>query len=127
MMRKRLLLILGCVASVLLAGYVTLRLTAPRHRITEENFAAINKGMTEEDVVELLGVKPGIYASNFEEVFWPDGLNNREGVRHEDWVGEEIAVWIHFDKDGHVLDKFKGYVIPGNASFLDKLRRWLGM
>jgi hypothetical protein len=30
----------GCMASVLLASYVTLRLTAPRHRITKENIDA---------------------------------------------------------------------------------------
>jgi len=50
MKRKRLLLILGCLAGVLLAGYSTLWLTASRQHITEENIQAIKMGMTEAEV-----------------------------------------------------------------------------
>jgi len=74
-MRKRLLLILSCVALVLLAGYVTLRLT--------DNF----------------------------------------------------SVYIHFDDSGRVTERRLGFfphsfgptLRQADDSFLDKIRRWLGM
>ena len=54
MKHKRLLLFFGCLAAVLLAGYGTLRLTAPRHRITPENIRSIKRGMTEKEAEELM-------------------------------------------------------------------------
>ena len=67
MKHKRLLLILGCLMSVLLAGYVTLRLSAPRHRITADNIQAIRAGMTAKEVEEILGAPPGYYCSRKDE------------------------------------------------------------
>jgi hypothetical protein len=54
--RKRLLLILGCLAMVLLAGYALLWLTAPRE-ITDEMYYSLQKGMTEEQIEGILGSK----------------------------------------------------------------------
>lgn len=147
MKRKRLLLILGCLASVLLAGYVTLRLTAPRHRITGENIEAIREGMTEEEVEAILGAPAGDYSSKqtggqFPEIEiiiiphrrsrpeWkiitgPDLVKSRGGKY---WVGEATGVWVRFDEAGQVAEILPGWSIPsGNESFLTKLRRWLGM
>jgi hypothetical protein len=58
MKHKRLLLILGGLAAVLLAGYGTLRLTAPRPKLTLENIEAIDDGMTEQEVEKILGRRP---------------------------------------------------------------------
>lgn len=131
-MRKRLLLILGCLVAVLLAGYLTLWLTAPRHHITEENVAAIKEGMTEGEVEAILGVKAGDYSSKqtggqFEDIgtTGPDIVKSRGGKY---WVGEETGVWVRFDEAGQVADIWPGFFIPsGNESLLAKLRRWLGI
>ena len=61
--RKRLLLMLACLAAVLLAGYGTLRLTAARHNITDESIQAIQEGMTEKEVETVLGGRAGVYTS----------------------------------------------------------------
>jgi hypothetical protein len=153
MMRKRLLLILGCVASVLLAGYLTLRLTAPqRHRITKENVEAIQKGMTEEEVDAILGVPAGVYSSGirtgyplFDSImedhgvpdgcFYTDGdgiifipieLVQKRGGK--EWAGDDACVYVRFDETGRVAETKRGLVFRlWNESFLTKLRRWMGM
>jgi len=139
--RKRLLLIFASLAAVLLAGYGSLRLTAPRHRITEENFEAIQKGMTEEEVEAILGVPAGVYVSGARTgwyrlsegrgfslkgpvLIWLFGGN--EWVAKE-WVAKEISVVVWFHKDGRVAQTCKGWTESGNEPFLAKLRRWLGM
>ena len=63
MKRKHLLLILVCLAVMLLAGYATLRLTAPNHRITRKNLKAIEFGMAEREVEEIFGVPAGDYSA----------------------------------------------------------------
>jgi hypothetical protein len=139
MKRKRLLLILGCLATVLLAGYGTLRLMAPQHRITKENIAAIKEGMTEAEVQALLGVPAGDYSSKQTGgVFilgdrpWADSFFAGPDIVERDggkfWVGDETSVWVRFDDVGQVVVVWPGrFIANGNESFLTKLRRWLGM
>jgi hypothetical protein len=129
-MRKRLLLMLGCVAAVLLAGYMTLRLTGPRHRITEENIKLIKKGMTEEEVEAILGSKAGsipdgtLHAPNSLTV---DSIDTRSS-KH--WVGKDVDVSVGFDADGRVTSVTQLFILDRSdrpETILDKLRRWLGM
>jgi hypothetical protein len=139
MKHKRLLLILGCLAALLLAGYATLRLTAPQHQITADNIEAIKKGMTEDEVEAILGVPAGDYSSGqfgghfFENEKNPDsdvvtGLELVKKRGGKIWAGNETSVWIHFDDSGRVTEKWCHFhAIPTSESFLDKLRRWLGM
>src|SRR5207247_834896 len=54
-MKKRWLFIVGCVIAVLLAGYLTLWLTASKDRITPENYAKIRNGIKEGEVEAILG------------------------------------------------------------------------
>ena len=137
-MRKRLLLILAWVASVLLAGYVTLRLTAPRHRITEENIEAIKEGMTEKEVEAILGVSAGAYGSKADTgvylllpsrpilvapVSGVELIKRRGG---KEWVGADVSLYVLFDEVGRVKEMLVG-VVDGDETFLDKLRRWLAM
>jgi hypothetical protein len=136
-MRKRLLLFLVCLVSVLLAGYVTLGLTAPGHRIAEKQIQAINIGMSEAEVETILGAQAGDYTSGQGEGLFmfnprtaespffsgPDLVKRRGG---KFWIGEEAAVWVQFDDAGQVVEILSGVVIPsGNESFLIKLRHWL--
>ena len=140
MKHKRLLLIFGCVAAVLLAGYVTLRLTAPKqHRITRENIDKIHKGMTEEAVEAVFGVPAGAYGKdggtgayaimgpNVSRAMIGLDLIKRQGGK--EWVGEDCALYIRFDDAGCVQEMHVGFGQPGGGheSFLDKLRRWLGI
>jgi outer membrane protein assembly factor BamE (lipoprotein component of BamABCDE complex) len=139
MKRKRLLLIVACLTAVLLAGYVTLRVTAPKqHRITWENIDKIHKGMTEEAVEAVFGVPAGVYGQNARTgayavnpdvsraMIGPDLIKRQGG---KEWVGEDYALYIRFDDAGCVQEMHVGFVQPGSRheSFLDKLRRWLGM
>ena len=129
---KKLLLIFACVAALLLAGYLTLRLTAQRHRITLENTRAIEKGMPESEVEEKLGVRAGDYSSNK-----PGGtfLYHQKAVTGSDlvrmrggkfWASDETSVWLRFDDAGRVAEVFCGSYYE-QESLLDKIRDWLGM
>src|SRR5260370_221872 len=131
MMRKRLLIILGCLVVVLLAGYGMLWLTMPR-TINEENFQAINKGMTENEVEAILG---GRCSSNaplgclyFSQGGWGN-LVKEEFVRNrhgKEWKGKISCLFICFNETGRVEETYLGFVIQ-DESFLAKVRRWLGM
>ena len=140
MTRKRLLPIFGCLAAMLLAGYVTLRLTAPKqHRITRENIDKIHKGMTEEAVEAVFGVPAGVYGRDARTGAYAAmgpvvsramiGLELIKRQGGKEWVGEDCALYIRFDDAGCVQEMHWGFVQPGgrHESFLDKLRRWLGI
>jgi hypothetical protein len=135
-MRKRLLLMLGCVASLLLAGFVTLGLTAPKHRITRENFDDIREGMTEKEVEAILGARAGVYSSLCQTGVYPIGrcgdpvlgidLGKSRGGK--EWVTKAFSVYVLFDENGRVAKTYGGDgLLNENGSFLDKFRRWLGM
>jgi len=132
MTRKRLLLSFGFLAALLLAGYVTLRLTAPpRHRITQENIEAIRVGMSEDEVEAILGVPAGNYCS-FECFYSYPAFARQEPTdlpgNKKEWVGEDNCIRVRFDDSGRVAAMRYGHVL-GRVSepFLTKLRRWLGM
>lgn len=112
---KRLLLIFGCLTAVLLAGYVTLRLTAPPHRFTYEDFKALRLGMTEADVETVLGAKASCIRN----------------PRAKEWYGEGYSAFVFFDEAGRIEHIGGGNDVnlngPVRDSFLAKLRRWLGM
>jgi outer membrane protein assembly factor BamE (lipoprotein component of BamABCDE complex) len=137
MKRKRLLLILGCLGLVLLAGYVTLRLTAPPgHRITWDNICAIKKGMTQADIKAILGVPPGVYSStptgyyffsNYNRGSPPTGLELIKTFGGKEWVGDGVSAYVLFDENGRAVEIHGGLVLDGDESFLDKIRHWLGM
>jgi hypothetical protein len=133
---KRLLLILACVAAILLAGYGTLRLTAPPHRITWESIERIQEGMSEANVECILGVPAGDYSSTEHGATFVlgEGGYRRQVVQGRDllqggakvWVGDRGAVWLTFDASKRVSGIRIG-LVESEESFLDKLRRWLGM
>lgn len=140
MKRKRLLLFLGCSVSILLAGYATLRLTAPRDRINQENIEKICKEMSEKEVESILGVPAGVYSSIdrtglYESKGWyifvgSDLIQSGGG---KEWVGRDVTVLINFDEHGRVSHIMKGRTKSSLAQegagidLLAKLRRWLGM
>jgi len=135
MKRKRLLLTLGCLASALLTGYITLRLTAPRHSITEENVDSIRKGMKGSEVEALLGTRAGVFSSRgptgsyWLGEQWNSGWTLIRDRGGNEWVADSVAVWVRFDETGCVAQFLKGNVWAKHAStpLLTKLRHWLGM
>jgi len=145
MKRKHLLLNLVCLAVMLLAGYATLRLTAPNHRITRKNLKAIEFGMAEREVEEIFGVPAGDYsAKKGGSVGYEWYVKEKTAVkkggncipvtflardpRAKFWTADETSAWIRFDEAGKVIEIWSSS--PGASvgqSFLAKLRRWLGM
>jgi outer membrane protein assembly factor BamE (lipoprotein component of BamABCDE complex) len=154
MKRKRLLLILICLASVLLSGYLALRLMSlSNDKITQENFDKIKLGMTENEVEALLGGPAGVYTFKaitgqysvrggrqrdvmIDESRWTlgrgfailSGLDLIKEKGGKEWVAEEYAVFVRFDEHGRVVEsEWSWFGVIENESFLARLRRWLDM
>ena len=108
-------------------------------KIFRDELALALTGMTEDEVEAILGVPAGDYSSGqfgghfFENEKNPDsdvvtGLELVKKRGGKIWAGNETSVWIHFDDSGRVTEKWCHFhAIPTSESFLDKLRRWLGM
>ena len=127
MKRNRLLLILACLAVVLLAGYAALRLTAARPNLALENIHAIEDGMTLQEVEKLLGAPAGNYSSlrDAEAADLPQ-CYNKPGDKT--WVDDKMWLGVRFDEAGKVTTwDYYRHGRNQNKTFLDKLRRWLGI
>src|SRR5262245_29250318 len=98
MNQKRLLLALGCLAAVLLAGYVALRLTATRQQFTSENIKAIKTGMTEQEVDAVLGAKAEVFPSDRTCYGFRGrcGLELLQDSTGKEWLGDKISVAVWF-------------------------------
>jgi outer membrane protein assembly factor BamE (lipoprotein component of BamABCDE complex) len=131
--RKTLLLLSGY---LLLVGATTLSVwrMPPRHFITRANCDMIREGMTEDQVVQLLGVPAGNYASG-EWLYLGPGVQKFYSGRldFKTWVGDEVLIDVGFDESGHVWradimvcqhDEV-GNRIRTDESLLDRLRLWL--
>jgi outer membrane protein assembly factor BamE (lipoprotein component of BamABCDE complex) len=95
-----------------------------------ERIEQIQKGMSEEEVVALLGVPPGNYVrqSTWERIR-PNGLKRFFPLDTKSWIGEgkERVVYlnIRFDEEGRVAEKYC-YDEEVRSPFRHALRRWLG-
>jgi hypothetical protein len=108
--------------AVLLAGYVTLRLTALSRRITQDNIKTLRKGMTEEEVEAILGVqgKGKHLIGSYQLPFRP--FPGAGALTHfKEWVEEDSCVLVSFDEAGRVIFFCTGSVNE-SKSFLAKLR-----
>jgi hypothetical protein len=126
-MRKRVMVPLSCCV-VLLLGCLTLWLTWPVDRITRQQFVNIQLGMTEAEVVNVLGRPTGDAPKNviimFESVpesfMDPDSfpLNSRR-----QWVGTDHAILVELDEHGQVSSKHFGHVNAPESMFARICRR----
>ena len=127
MRRKRLLLIVGCLTAMLLATYGILRLTAPRPKLTLDNMEAIEHGMTLQEVEKILGAPAGNYSS-LRDAEAADLPQCYDKPGDKNWVDDQMWLGVRFDEAGNVKAR---YYYPhrrnDNRTFLDNLRRWLGM
>jgi hypothetical protein len=131
-MRKRLLLtaLLLCVG--LLCLIVWQRQEIP-NRISHGTFEQIEKGMTRDRVVELLGVSPGDYVTKDLHFVMPVNKDLVEDARlagHDDeieevWAGNGGKVTVWFRGDGTVSRRtYMPAAFP--PSLVDRIRAWAG-
>jgi hypothetical protein len=136
---KRNLKWLAIVLAVSLLGFATALLLRPCDRITLESWQKIRIGMTEDEVVEILG-SPGISPEEFflqynrlgqppleteARMEEPEGKGG-VGDRSKFWSGRRGFIVIELDQDKHV--RWKGFRGGRwiNGGILDRLRDWLG-
>jgi hypothetical protein len=131
--KRRLLLKLGLLALLAIIGFVVIVWPRINERITEENFKQVQKGMTEQEVRDILG-PPGVYTARaitgkyFISWNWPTGAELIEKWGGREWVGDDVTVYVLFDEDGRVDHFFLGELDRLHAyerSWLQKLRGWV--
>src|SRR5262249_36612854 len=133
--RIRLLMITVAVGFVvLIVGLWLLWHTGAKHHITMECHERISVGMSESDVVAILGVKYGQHYSGMALVTIPMGPQNSTGMVYGDrigddilcetfyfrgswyqrkgWVGEDLSIWVILDEAGFVRKKLYYPVYP---------------
>ena len=132
-MRRRLLLSLGLLACLVVVAIC--RLLASRHSINRDGWAAIKKGMTRQEVQEILRLPPGDYRSAANKSpkwwgrfritidYWGKLNSNAETVV---WESNDGLVEVLFDPDGIVVGAWFLEPTP-QEQFTDKLYRWLGL
>jgi hypothetical protein len=117
-MRKGLLLLLGAVlAGAVIAGVILEATPPPASSVyfTRAMTARIHKGMTEADVVAILGRPAGSYANprvcfvdpcpDWKSDVWssPEGRQRDDGTTEKAWVSDEGGVAVEFDAQGRVV------------------------
>ena len=125
MTRKRLLLCLAACGLLFANGFLLLSLkTGPR--INQASFDRIQEGMTEAEVVEILGGPAGDYGPGMElrsaklvQVgYWPARIVKR-------WSFGDSAVTVWFNTDGSAVGKeWEGDIVrlPQQQGILEKMR-----
>jgi hypothetical protein len=139
---KRKLKWLSFVLAILLLGFGTALLLWPQRRITEETWKTIRLGMTEKEVVAILG-EAGLTFSEFRSLNAPledEDAKGRFKVSQEPerftwdeereyrrfWGESRRCMELFFDKEGQVRAKRywdAGYADP---TLIERLRHWLG-
>jgi hypothetical protein len=104
-MRRRILIsaaVFVAITTILLGGYWLLQ---PRPRIDEETCNKIEIGMTEREVIDLIGSPPGNYGLGEATIMHKSWIYTREPAGKKDWLGPKTAIRVVFDDDGKVRDK----------------------
>jgi hypothetical protein len=120
-MKKRLPLLLGGAACLLVAGYF-LHAWLTKTSINRDTFERIEEGMTLKEVEELIGLPPGEYEKSV--IYW---LEPDFGMRGEckSWSSDDGAITVWVSPEGKVTHKdFYEPLLRENT--LDMLRRWVG-
>lgn len=138
-MRKRLFIGLGLVVVVLGACYLTLWLTTPRQRVRREAFEHIRVGMTLAEIEAIVGLPPGDYttrpsviqcAADQEDVagaYFEYGSRDDPKRRWREWIGDQGLIVVRLNAESKVSDSGFCDVRPAEPSFLERLRKLLGL
>jgi hypothetical protein len=138
MLRKRILVALGLMTAAGLVGGVLLCCTR-RPQFTKAMADRIREGMTEDEVVTILGSPPGDYSTET-GTKWGGGSGSQSDAKvfsksghltNAHWVSDAGIVLVFFNDDGRVTDcswlDLSGDPLPSfdplpQPSFLDRLR-----
>jgi hypothetical protein len=131
-MRFRIPITLGVLVFSLLIFYAfwpLFKSKSPKHRIDEASYEKISLGMSEDEVIAIMGVAYGQHYSGTFHVIVPFGPINSTGSIVSDklgedilcetvtsngeflyprkgWVGEDLSIWVLFDQHRKVINKF---------------------
>jgi hypothetical protein len=100
--KPRLFLLLFALFGVLILFYINIHINS---KVNMDGFDQIQAGMTKDDVNLLLGVSPGIYASEPVEAFSGRVLAHRDDHELLQWVTDDCILGITFDVQGVVVRK----------------------
>jgi hypothetical protein len=103
----------------------------PEPSIKFDNFDRISKGMTEEEVEDLLGGPPGYYTRKFVGAVYAEGPKRVTGLElcqrqgGKEWIANRGSIYVEFDEHGRVCDARQGeaFLIVGD-SWYSRLIRW---
>ena len=124
---KRLLLVLACLTVMIFTGYAAVRLTAPRPNLISENIGRIEHGMTVQEVEKILGAPAGNYSS-LRDAEAADLPQCYDKPGDKIWVDDQMWLGVRFDETGKVTTyDYYRHRRNQDKTFLDHLRRWLGM
>jgi hypothetical protein len=110
-----------------------LTLPAPREcPVTKAKCARIEKGISKEKVLLILGVPPGDYTDGgpIEIEPGPERLSrlDRETDKYDVWWGHDCSLYVIYDKDSGLVDEaiVTGLVqLPKPTTLLKRIRRML--
>jgi hypothetical protein len=129
MLNRKWWLCLGGFVLLVGAAFLALWPITPRHCITEENLNKIGMGMTEDEVVQILGAPAGDYSTG-KHLYHPELIGGPARVYSgrlacKEWVGDEGKIRVCFEASGRVFVAYHSGVFRQEQGVLDRLRRWL--
>lgn len=147
-MRFRLSAFACVIAFIIAVALICFYMYSPHHRINEDSYDRIRIGMTEDQVVNIIGVAYGQYYSGTADVIAPIGAFNSTGsivtnhldgkilsesvfsngelaFRRKGWVGADMSIWVCFDKNGLVFNKISYPVTPIYRGVCGWVEKWL--
>jgi hypothetical protein len=94
----------ACVITVWLSWYFT---RSPSHRITKDGYGDLRLGMTEQEVIEVLGVPAGDYGPGQGEIVETGAFTIASHMIRRDpkgkrWLAGDFAITVCFDAEGRV-------------------------
>jgi hypothetical protein len=135
MSRRRLLVLAGLVLAVVALAGVALELVRPHPpRFTEGLADRIHAGMTEAEVVAILGRRAGDYASPYtvgvssrSSAYLAEGVYEPDGSCTKAWFSDAGIIRVHFGPDRRVLSRWweAAYTPPSGVSLAEQIRGWL--
>lgn len=129
MSRKLVFAILGWLLLVLLTARVGYLFFSEKPRLDSETFEKIRRGMSEKELIALIGCRPGDYGARpIADIAHEDFFQAPRAFAKTLWwrtTDKGIVVWL--DADGRVLSKLSQVVFRREESFFDAFRRSIGI
>lgn len=125
-MRTRLLVGFGL---LILVGIVSLWLvyrSLHNHRINSDGYAELKLGMTEQEVVSVLGVPAGDYGPGKGEILMY-GILMSGPANTKTWLAGDFAIIVCFDQNGRVYDMGTDGVYRPYDTFFEMLCQKVGL